>query len=1047
MRGGVSLASLGPVPPPRFDLKPTGKPVREYFAALQEGAQLQIDHELGVRHAFEALLAHCGRRFGWTLAREHTVQRAGRTLRPDGTLLDEFCLSRGWYEAKSAGADLAREARNKLAQGYPRQNTLFWQPGRILLYQGGEVFGFDAGEPTRLIDALRLFFEHEEPEIERWEEAVRHFKDRVPELAQSLLALIRREETRNRGFRAAFEAFTQVCRTAINPNISRQAVEEMLIQHLLTERIFRRVFDNPDFIRRNVVAAEIEQVINALTSQSFSRPDFLRNLDPFYGAIEETAAAIEDYAQKQGFLNTVYEQFFQGFSIKLADTHGIVYTPQPIVDFMVESVEELLHKELGTSLAAAGVHLLDPFVGTGNFLVRVLRRIAATRKSALPAKYAGELHANEVMLLPYYVASMNVEHAYFELVGNYQPFEGICLVDTFELAEQGQRPLFTEANTERVERQKRAPIRVVIGNPPYNVGQVNENDNNKNRKYKSVDQRVRETYARDSRASSTSKLDDPYIKAIRWATDRIGEEGIVAFVCNSGFLDGIATDGMRKHLEEEFDSIYVLDLGGNVRTNPKLSGTTHNVFGIQVGVSVNFLVRRRERRQRAEIYYFRTVEDWRKEEKHRFLEDKQRVSGIDWQRIEPDARHTWLTTGMHKEFASFLPLGTKEAQAQQEPQGALFRLYTLGVTTARDSWAYNFDREELAANMRRMIEVYNDHVARWPLAARKGKSLDSWVEADGTKIAWSRDLKADVTRDKSSSFSEDVIRKSLYRPFSHRFLYYDPILNEEVRNYARVFPTAELESENVAITCTGPGSEKPFLAIATNRIADYHLVGSGSTAQAFPFYTYDPGGSHRRENITDWALAEFRTRYADRSIGKWDIFHYVYAVLHHPAYRERYAANLRRELPRIPFAPTFRPFAEAGARLAELHVEYGNQPGLPLVERWKPGAPLDMRVERMRYDPARGEIVYNDALTLGGIPPEVDRYRLGHKSALGWVVDQYRVTIDKRSGIVNDPNREGDPRAILRLIGQVVTVSLETVRLVEALPDLGLPGAEGVSPG
>jgi predicted helicase len=370
-------------------------------------------------------------------------------------------------------------------------------------------------------------------------------------------------------------------------------------------------------------------VIDALTSQSFSRHEFLKSLDPFYRAIENTAAGITDYAQKQGFLNTVYEQFFQGFSVKTADTHGIVYTPQPIVEFMVRSVDELLRSELGTSLASSGVHVLDPFVGTGNFIVRVLRQIAETGKSSLPEKYAAELHANEVMLLPYYIASMNIEHAYLELAGKYEPFEGICLVDTFELAEAKQTSFLTEANTERVEKQKQAPIRVVIGNPPYNVGQVNENDNNKNRKYKTMDKRVRDTYARDSQASSTSKLDDPYIKAIRWATDRIGEEGIVAFVCNSGFLDGIATDGMRKHLEEEFDAIYVLDLGADVRKNPKLSGTTHNVFGIQVGVSINFLVRRKEHRCKARISYFCLEERALKDEKYQFLKNKGEVSRLD----------------------------------------------------------------------------------------------------------------------------------------------------------------------------------------------------------------------------------------------------------------------------------------------------------------------------------------------------------------------------------------------------------------------------------
>jgi predicted helicase len=366
------------------------------------------------------------------------------------------------------------------------------------------------------------------------------------------------------------------------------------IQHLLTERIFRKVFNNPDFARRNVIAAEIEKVIDALTSHSFNRDAFLGKLDHFYRAIETTAATIDDFVQKQEFLNAVYEKFFQGFSVKVADTHGIVYTPQPIVSFMVRSVEDILQREFGQSLSSKDVHILYPFVGTGNFIVRVMQEI---KRTALEHKYRHELHCNEVMLLPYYIASMNIEHEYLELTNTYEPFEGICLVDTFELAEhrQAQLDFMTPANTARVERQKKSPITVVIGNPPYNVGQLNENDNNKNRKYKKMDRRVSETYAKDSKATNKNALSDPYVKAIRWASDRIGDEGIIAFVTNNSFLEQIAFDGVRKNLEAGFDEIYVLDLGGNVRKNPKLSGTTHNVFGIQVGVSVNIFVRKRAR--------------------------------------------------------------------------------------------------------------------------------------------------------------------------------------------------------------------------------------------------------------------------------------------------------------------------------------------------------------------------------------------------------------------------------------------------------------------
>lgn len=576
----------------RLKLKPTHKPVQNYYEALRQFRQIGVAHEGAVRSAFQTLLEYCGRQFDWKLVPEWAIKKnSGHPIRVDGALVDEYRLTHGFWEAKDTADDLAREVKKKTASGYPQNNIIFQSPERAILMQNGRVvLDEDISEPDVLVKALRRFFEYVPPEFEDWLDAVEHFQNQVPELGQTLKDIIEREEKTNSRFRAAFDDFFALCRQSINPNLSKEAVEEMLIQHLLTERIFRTVFNNPDFTRRNVIAAEIEKVIDALTSQAFSRDAFLEKLDRFYVAIDKTARTIEDFTQKQEFLNTVYEKFFQGFSVKVADTHGIVYTPVSIVNFMVRSVEDILQKEFGKSLSSSDVHILDPFVGTGNFIVHIMQAI---KKTALTQKYHNELHCNEVMLLPYYIASMNIEHEFFEATGKYESFEGICLVDTFELAEAKQISFFSTENTARVERQKRSPIRVVIGNPPYNAWQLNENDNNKNRKYKVMDKRVAETYARDSKATNKNALSDPYVKAFRWASDRIGDEGIVAFVSNNSFIESLAFDGMRGNIEKDFDEVYVLDLGGNVRKNPKLSGTTHNVFGIQVGVSINILVRKR----------------------------------------------------------------------------------------------------------------------------------------------------------------------------------------------------------------------------------------------------------------------------------------------------------------------------------------------------------------------------------------------------------------------------------------------------------------------
>jgi len=585
---------------PTLTLKPTHKAVAAYYASLAKFAKLGVKHETAVRSAFQELLEHCARQFDWKLVPEYRIKRKGQAdASADGALLDNYGLNHGLWEAKDSADDLAKEIKHKFSIGYPKQNILFWQPDRAVLYQNGELhFEADLSVADNLVKILTLFLEFAPPAIAEWEKAVEEFKDKVPQIGASLKALIEKERQTNKKFIAAFEDFCSLCRGSLNPNISIEAVEEMIIQHILTERIFRKIFDVADFMQRNVIALEIEKVIGALNSRSFSRDDFSKSLEHFYGAIENAAATITDFHEKQTFLNTVYERFFQGFCVKVADTHGIVYTPQPLVNFMVASVEKILTAEFGKTLADKDVHILDPFTGTGNFIVNLMRHIP---KSALPHKYAHELHCNEIMLLPYYVASMNIEHAYYEATGKYESFEGICLVDTFQTAEHAQTEMsfFNEKNSARVDRQKKAPIRVIIGNPPYNAWQADENDNNRNRKYDELDRRIRVTYADASSATLKNSLSDPYIKAIRWASDRLGESGIVCFVTNNGYVEGIAADGMRKHVANEFDLIYVLDLGGNVRKNPKLSGTTHNVFGIQVGVSINLFVRKPKGKSRA----------------------------------------------------------------------------------------------------------------------------------------------------------------------------------------------------------------------------------------------------------------------------------------------------------------------------------------------------------------------------------------------------------------------------------------------------------------
>ncbi len=1025
------------MPTPTISHKVVEKAIDVYYAEMARLASQGVSAELGLRRAFESLLVACGKEVGWTLVAEQAIDNRKR---PDATLRDPNTLPVGYWEAKDLHDDLEAEIARKIRLKYPLTNIIFENSRSAVLYQGGKrdraIAVADRGE---LADLLKAFFTHVEPAFERYDQAVAEFKDHIPDLARGLAAKIGDERRqKNTAFVAAYAQFKAVCQASIDPRISDEAIDEMLVQHLLTERLFRTVFDNSDFTRKNVIANEIERVIDALTSRSFNRSEFQAGLDRFYVAIENAARLAPDFRDKQTFLNTVYERFFQGYAVKEADTHGIVYTPQAIVDFMCASVESVLTREFGRSLSTPGVKILDPCTGTGNFIVNLLRRIDAAH---LERKYREDLFANEIMLLPYYIASLNIEHRYYELAGSYLPFEGMCFVDTLALAEGPQRAMFAEANTARVEREREAEIMVIIGNPPYNIGQVNENDNNKNRKYPVIEERVKATYARDSAATNKNALSDAYVKFFRWAADRLqGRDGVVCYVSNNSFVDQIAFDGMRRHLLKDFTQIWHLDLHGNVRKNPRLSGTTHNVFGIQVGVGITIAVRASENPARG-LWYHRVPEDWRKEEKYAFLAQRGGIAGIDWQELEPDENHLWLTEGMRPEFGTFLAMGSKTAKSSAVELNTIFKTYSGGVKTNRDEWAYDFDRDALASKARRMIDAYNAEVDRWRRQGGKGVDVDAFVAADETKIKWSRDLKLDLQRGNYAEFAESKIRQSLYRPFTKAWLFFDRILNEEVYQQPRFFPTPASEGENAVICVTDLGSEKPFMAIAADCIPDLHLVGAGSGTQCFPFYTYDEDGNHRQENITEWALARFRAAYGDGGTRR-DLWHSVYAVLHHPRYRERYAENLKRELPRIPLVAdraAFGALVEAGARLAEIHTGYERATPYALTQSVLV-EPLSWRVEKMALSRDRTSLTVNPSLRLDGIPAACFDYRLGNRSALDWVIDQYQVSTDRRSGITTDPNRADDPHSIVRLVGQVIAVSLETRQIVAGLPDLGLPG-------
>lgn len=839
-----------------LNIKATHKVIKEYYRELNKLKKIGEVNEGAVAPYFANILRHYSKQFNWILIEKYQMESKKESIiYPDGAIVDEFKLLHGIWEAKDTKDKLENEVKKKFEKGYPRENIIFQEPSRIIIWQNGNHVGdYDISNKEKIVEALKIFFEYKPPEFIKWEIAVEEFKNKIPELAESLLKLIEREHKTNKEFKKAFKDFEELCRESINPELSKEAIEEMLIQHLLTERLFRKVFNNPDFRTKNIIAAEIEKVINTLTSKYFDRHEFLKKLNQFYQAIEITASSIDDYTQKQDFMNTVYEKFFQGFSLKVADTHGIVYTPQPVVEFMVNSVEEILQKEFNSSISDENVHILDPFVGTGNFILKIMRTI---NKTNLEEKYNKELHCNEVMLLPYYIASMNIEHLYYEITGKYEPFEGICLVDTFDLVKSTQHNLefLSKKNTERIELQKNAPIKVIISNPPYNASQVNENDNNKNRKYPALDKRIHETYTKDSNATLKSKLSDPYIKAIRFASDRIKKNGVIAFISNNSFIKSFTFDGMRKNLENDFNRIYIIDLQGDIRKDSMRDGIPlgekHTVFGksAMVGISITFFIKG-EHLSDHKIYY--TTVNFRatRQDKFEFLRREKNCTNIDYKQIKPNENYYWLNEGIKGEFNNFIPIGTNESRKSNKViVDTIFNDYSLGVSTNRDPVVYDLVETELENRIRGFCYDYNSEVDRYRRISKwKKLNVDQFVRYD--KVKWSSTLKNKLERGKYAEYNDEKIRKALYRPFTNKLIYYDKTLIDRPGHFRRYFPSSNEEDENRIICVSGIAHKKRFQTLITNRITSLDYL---EKTQCFPFYIYDKDG--RYENISDWALS------------------------------------------------------------------------------------------------------------------------------------------------------------------------------------------------
>jgi predicted helicase len=874
---------------------------------------------------------------------------------------------------------------------------------------------------------------------------------------------------------ARFDEFLTALRNNLNDGVTRDDAIGMLSQHLITRPVFEALFGGDQFTTSNPVSQVMQSMIDTLDDANLQSET--ATLEGFYEHIRMLIGGINTAEARQKVITELYEKFFKRALPRAVESLGIVYTPIEIVDFINRAVNDLLIEHFdGTTLSDEGVHILDPFTGTGTFITRLLQT-GLINPADLARKYASELHANEIMLLAYYIAAINIETTYNTLAGvdGYEPFEGIVLTDTFQLSEDGDPmdAVFFPSNNARADHQKGLDIRVIVGNPPYSVGQSSQNDDNQNLGYPTLDKSIEGTYVRRSDRVNLRAMYDSYIRAIRWASNRITSSpdgGIIGIVSNGGWIDGNTADGIRLTLPNEFHHIYIYNLRGNARTaGERRRAEGDNVFamGSRNTVAITLLVKQPGPvpPNGAQIHY-QDIGDYLTRETKLATIETATVANMPWETITPNPDGDWLNQ-RDSTYETHIPLSGAPH--------AIFASQSLGLTTARDAWVYSASRRSLDRRVARMVGFFNGHVERFAASHQSTASKTElterakrFVDRDPTEYSWTRGDFARVAAGQRSRLTAETLRTSLYRPFFKQHLAFGAGLNEYTYQLPKLYPTPETENRGICVV--SQGSKSPFGATATDTIPSFHLIGSDATTYFARWRHEEPSieptllddnaddGWKRVSNLNPITVRRFQTELGS-DITDDDVFHYVYGALHSHEFRERYESNLKKEAPRVPMAPdraTFDAYRDAGAELMELHIGYETVEPYPLEEHWTPGAdpgvdPKTLRVgdRKMRYPKVtdsetgdkitdRTHLIYNQYLTLSGIPERAHEYKLGTRSGIDWIIDRYYIKTDKASGIVNDPNawaaEHNDPRYILDLIGRVITLSLTSLNIAESLP-------------
>ncbi len=903
---------------------------------------------------------------------------------------------------------------------------------------------------------------------EYWEDWAKDIAEIAEKHITRITSLVKAEGSEARDW---FEDFLKELRDDLNESVTERDAIEMLAQHQITKPVFDALFEDHQFVRRNPISKAMTEVLSMIDQAEVSKE--AESLAGFYASVRRRAEGVKDPQARQKLIVELYDKFFRGAFPLTTQKLGIVYTPVEIVDFIIHSVDEVLRSEFGQGLGSEGVHVIDPFVGTGTFITRLLQS-GLIAPEDLKRKYENEIHANEIVLLAYYIAAINIETVFHAVAeqAEYAPFEGICLTDTFALHEgDDELSFYMKENTDRRERQKASDITVIIGNPPYSAGQKSENDNAKNVAYSRLDERIRSTYAAHSESHNVQNLYDSYIRAIRWGSDRMGEAGVMAYVSGSAWIERAFADGMRKCLLDEFQNIHVFHLRGDGRKNMLSGGRAgegQNVFGqaSMTGVAVSIFVKSPHAQGQSRLLFHDIGNDLDRESKLDIIKGFRSMSGIGrMQLITPDKHGDWLDQ-RNLGYESLNKLGDKEGSTNE----TIFENFSLGVATGRDAWCVNPSRNLLQENIGLTIGFFNSELARWielqAEAQQYGQYLpevDDFVRYHNEAISWSDGLKADVRRQKKLSIHDGEAVKTAYRPFAKQWHYLSQRLNARTYQIPQIFPNDELRNRVIAVT--GKGGRAGFSCLMLDALPNLHTIDSG---QCFPLWLYEntasdkqslfnESGYRRRDAITDFALNYFRETYPSETIRKEDIFHYIYGLLHSEDYRSRYRANLQKELPRIACVKSvedYRAFRDAGRRLGEIHVGYETVAPYPadIDTGGKSLTSMDAeqtyRVTKMKHA-GSGQtkdlttVIYNPHITIRNIPLEAYDYIVNGKPAIQWVMERQCVKTDKASGIVSDANRYaietvGDPRYPLDLLLRIITVSLETMKIVRSLPQLDI---------